>query len=85
MIDTEQWTCNPIQQFECASLTFLKATIARDSDNNVLFVPYENDSIGMIDLREGQTHLFLPAQQTRGMIMANEGSIHTTCITILFN
>ena len=83
--DTERWDRDPFQQFDCASLTFLKATIARDSNNNVLFVPCENDSIGIIDLREGQTQLFLPTQQTKGMVMANEGGIHTSCIFIFLN
>ena len=85
IIDTERWVKDPIQQFDCASLTFLKATIARDSNDNVLFVPCENDSIGIVDLREGKTQLFLPTQQTKGMVMANEGSIHTSCILLFLN
>lgn len=68
-----------MEQMDCASLTFMKATVARDSDGNAIFTPGNMDSINLYDRREGKSSQFLDRQPSKGMVMAMEGSINADC------
>ena len=57
----------------------MKATVAHDSSNTILFVPGKDDSINFVDLREGISNLLLPKQFSKGMVMACEGCINSYC------
>ena len=68
-----------MEQVDCASLTFMKAAVARDSGGNAIFTPGNMDSVNLYDRREGKSSQFLDRQPSRGMVMAMEGSISADC------
>lgn len=68
-----------MNQVECASLTFMKAMVARDSDGSAIFTPGNTDSVNLYDRREGKSSLFLDRQPSKGMVMAIEGAVDADC------
>ncbi|KAK8806095.1 hypothetical protein WA171_007180, partial [Blastocystis sp. BT1] len=80
VIDIDKGFSEPILSVSCASLSFLKATVAHDSRNTILFVPGKDDSIDFVDLREGKSNHLLPKQLSKGMVMACEGHINSYCL-----
>ena len=79
IIDRQKGLSTPVAQMDCASLTFMKATVARDSDGNAIFTPGNMDSINLYDRREGKSSQFLDRQPSKGMVMAMDGSINADC------
>ena len=57
----------------------MKAAVAGDSNNSILFIPGADDSINYMDIREGKSNLLLPKQLSKGMVMACEGHINSYC------